>query len=113
MTQKKRKYLSPVMLEHKAKDDFEKKRYREAMDSFEELYWMDKEKYRSELLASYRALADTLIQNKKLVEAADIVGKIKEITGGQGEGLFAVKIAIKNGDYAAAADEYISLLSKG
>ena len=113
MSKKKRKYLSPVMLEHKAMDDFEKKRYREAMDSFEELYCIDKEKYRSKLLASYRALADTLIQNKKWEHVEDIVVKIKEITGGQGDDLFAVKIAINNGDYAAAAGEYISLLSKG
>ncbi|MCF6151291.1 hypothetical protein KsCSTR_05570 [Candidatus Kuenenia stuttgartiensis] len=113
MTKKKRKYLSPVMLEHKARDDFEKKRYREAMESFEELYWMDNEKYRSELLASYRALADTFIQNKKWENVEDIVVKIKEITGGECDDLLAVKIAIKRGDYAAAADEYISLLSKG
>ncbi len=106
-------FFSPEIIEEQARDDLEKKKFRQAKDGFKELCKLDKEKYLPKLLECYHGLANQMIQNGQLSDAAQIIDNIKALTGDKDEGTLDILIAMKKKDYDAVARIYADLLSRG
>ena len=106
-------FFFPEVIEQQARDDLAKGRFRQAKDGFKELCKLDKEKYLPELLECYNGLANQMIQNGQLSDAAQIIDNIKALTGDKNEGALDMLIAMKKKDYDGVARIYADLLSQG
>lgn len=103
----------PEIIERQARDDLAKGKFRQAKDGFKELCKLDKGKYLPFLLECYHGMANQMIQNGQLSDAAQIIDNIKALTGDKSEGSLDILIAMKKKDYDAVARIYINLLSQG
>lgn len=106
-------FFFPEVIEQDARNNLAKGKFRLAKDGFKELCKIDKEKYLPELLACYYGMANEMIQNGQLSDAAQIADNIKALTGDKNEGSLDLLIAVKQKDYDAVARIYANLLFQG
>lgn len=106
-------FFFPEVIEKEARDTLAKGKFRQAKDGFKELCKLDKEKYLPNLLECYYGMANQMIQNGQLSDAAQIINNIKALTGDNNEGSLDILIAIKRKDYDTVARLYANLLSRG
>ena len=99
-------------LEIPARELLAKGKFRKAKDAFKELHKIDKIKYLPELLQCYHGMANQMIQNGQLSDAAQIIENIRAISRDGGEVSLEIKIAMKRKDYETIARIYGRLVSQ-
>lgn len=73
-------FFFPEVIEQDARNNLAKGKFRLAKDGFNDLCKIDKEKYLPELLEYYYGMANEMIQNGQLSDAAQIANNIKALT---------------------------------
>ena len=100
------------VLEKKASDALEAKKYRQARDYFKELYKRDKERYLPDLIAAQEGLALQMINEGRFNEAKQVVDHLTELGATGKKDWLEFTVFFKQGDFVKAACAALRLLEQ-
>ncbi|HDH98060.1 MAG TPA: hypothetical protein ENF70_02870, partial [Deltaproteobacteria bacterium] len=111
--QKGHNKIAPIeVLEKKASDALEARKYRQARDYLKELYKRDQEKYLPDLIAAHEGLALQMINEGRFSDAKQVVDHLTKLGATGKKDWLEFIVSFKQGDFVKAACTALRLLDE-